>query len=238
MTAAKHLTVFLWLLIAIHGFSQQQILPVALTSRLESVRMCPGNERHFAELYLQTTHLSDLYIESLPAEGRSLMKRLEERFAIYFFRAIDSNNRCGDVPGEWKNYFNGNYSPLQLKLMGANAHINGDIWRALSENFSPEEIRELSPFYKRYDQSIKNIFDDLFKKGIRSHKRLHDLHVVTLGLDKVYGRMLLKKWRNRQLRLAILKLGNKQKFNALKKRIDKKRTRIDKMIIRRLHVKE
>ena len=190
--------------------------------------------RVFAQLYLQTTQSA----ESLSDQGQFLMKRLEERFAMYFFRAIDSNNNGAEVPDEWKNYFNGKHSPLQLKLMGANAHINRDIWRVLTDNFSLAEIRQLTPFYKNYGRHIREVYDELFEQGIRSDKRLHDLHLVALGMDKVYGRMMLRRWRNRQLKLAILKFQDEDKFNTLRKKIDKKRIRIDKMIIRRLPVNE
>lgn len=237
MIPGKRLTLSLWLLIAISCFSQQQVLPLELVTKLDSVRMCTGKEKHFGELYLQTTHLAEKYIETLPDNDRQLMKKLEESFAIYFFRAIDSSNKNAEVSEEWRNYFNGNYSPLQLRLMGANAHINGDIWQALAYNFSVEEIRRLKPFYKNYDRSIRKIYEGLFESGIRTDKRLHDLHVLTLGLDKVYGRMMLQKWRNRQMRLAILKFEDQDKFVTLKKKVDRKRNNIDNMIIRRLHVK-
>jgi hypothetical protein len=141
------------------------------------------------------------------------------------------------VPEVWKNYFGGKYSPLQLKLIGANAHINGDIWQALTDNFSLNEIKQVKPFYKKYNGPISKAFDELYKTT-GADTQLHDLHIITLGFDKVYGRMMLKKWRYRQLRLAILKFENPHRFNSLKKRIDKKRNRIDKMIIRRLDVKE
>jgi hypothetical protein len=238
MAIFKPLTVVLWLLIVMPCISQQQMLSVALTARLDSVRMGNGNERHFGELYLRTTILVEEYIETLPDQGKQLIRKLEERFASYFFNAIDANNSGDKIPEVWKNYFSGNYSPLQLKLMGANAHINGDIWKALSDNFSLEEIKQVKPFYKKYNRSITKAFDELFIKAIRSDKRLHDLHIITLGLDKVYGRIMLKKWRKRQLKLAILKFENPERFNSLKKTVDKKRNRIDKMIICRLNVNE
>ena len=235
--SSKNLTILLWLFISINAFSQK-ILPIALAAKLDSITMCPGKEKHFSELYLLTTRLVDSYVESLPVKSKNLMKRMEESFAVYFFNAIESHNSGTQIPGIWENYFNGDHSPLQLKLMGANAHINGDIWQALTNNFSLEEIKQLKPFYKNYNKSIRKVFDDLFMSAIRSDKRLHDLHLLTLGLDKVYGRMMLKRWRNRQLRLAILKFENPGRFDKKKKSIDKKRNKIDRMIIHRLHVNE
>jgi hypothetical protein len=96
--------------------------------------------------------------------------------------------------------------------MGANAHINGDIWQAMTNSFSLEEIRSLKLFYKNYNRSIGKIFDDLFESAIESDKRLRNLHSIMLGLDKVYGKMMLHKWRNRQLKLAIFKFSEPAKF--------------------------
>jgi hypothetical protein len=238
MIFRKQLTASLWLLIALPGFSQQELLSAAVTTKLDSVTMCPGRERHFGELYLQATYLTDAYIETLPEQGKLLMKRLEESFVTYFFRAINANNSGIEIPDEWKNYFTGDYSPLQLKLIGANAHINGDIWQALTENFSIEEIRQVTPYYRKFNKYIRRSFDRLFQSGRMSDKRLRHLHLITLGADKLYGKMMLKKWRNRQLRLAILKFEHPNRFAVMKKRIDKKRHRIDRMIIRRLQVNE
>jgi len=141
------------ILISAKGFSQQQLLSADITARLDNIRMSAGNESHFGELYLKTTISADTYIETLPEQGRILMKRLEQNFAQYFFRAIDASYNGSPVPNEWKNYFNGkDLSVLQLKLMGANAHINGDIWQAMTRSFSFEEIKLLKPFYKNYNR--------------------------------------------------------------------------------------
>lgn len=122
--------------------------------------------------------------------------------------------------------------------MGATTHINGDIWQALVSNFSLAGIKQLTPIYKNYNPSITKVYDELFEQGIIADKRLHDLHLVRLGLDKLYGKMMLRKWRNRQLRLALLKFRNEERFRLIKRRIDKKRNRIDQMIILRLRVNE
>ena len=101
MIRGKQLTVFLWLLISVPAFSQQ-ILSAGLTARLDSIAICSGKERHFGELYLQTTRLVDTYIETLPGDGRMLMKKLEESFAIYFFKAVEANNSDEEIPVVWK----------------------------------------------------------------------------------------------------------------------------------------
>ena len=215
------------------GFSQQYLISSTLVARLDSVTASAGIASHFAELYLQTTIAADLYIQTLPPAEGQLMKRLEQNFAEYFFRAIAASNTGNEIPGEWKNYFSGtDLSPLQLKLMGANAHINGDIWQALTSSFSLAAIKRLQLFYKSYNKTINKVYNDLFESAIESDKRLQNLHSITFGFDKVYGKMLVQKWRNRQLKLALLNFEHQRKFERLKKRVDSKRERIDKMIMR------
>lgn len=233
------ITLLLFQLIAVKIFSQEQLFSIALTAKLQSVSMSAGKESHFGELYLQTTIAGDVYIQSLPANGQQLMKRMEQNFAGYFFRAIEARYNETMIPAEWQNYFNGKeLTALQLKLLGANAHINGDIWQAMRSSFSLAELKEIKPFYKNYNDPVTKVFDNLFENGIESDKRLRNLHLITFGLDKVCGRMMLHKWRNRQWKLAILSFENPGRFKRLKKRIDKKRNKIDQLIINRLRTAE
>ena len=119
--------------------------------------------------------------------------------------------------------------------MGANAHINGDIWQALTNSFSRDELVTLKPFYKDYNKKLYQIFDELFDAGLACDRRLRNLHAITFGFDKVYGKILLHKWRNRQLKLAIYSFNNTRKFKKMKKRVEHKMQRIDSMITRKLH---
>jgi len=231
--------VLIFLFIATKDFSQSALLSTSLITKLDSVRTSGDRTCYFGELYLTATLDADKYISSLEAPMQQLMKRLEENFAFYFFRAVEANDNGIDIPDEWKNYFNSrnDLSPLQLKLIGANAHINGDIWQAMVSGFTLGEIKKMKPVYKEYSRSLKKVFTDLFETATRSNKRLRDLHIVTLGLDKIYGKMMLRKWRNRQLRLAIYNFRDPERFRELKKRIDSKRKKIDRMIIKKLQVR-
>jgi len=237
MGLIKSLVTFLIFVVATDCSSQPQMIFSSLTSKLDSITTENGKEKHFGQLYLQTTILVEDYIEGLPEKGRVLMKRLEERFAVYFFDAINASNNEKEIPGVWRTYFNGDHSPLQLKLIGANAHINGDLWQALTNNFSLTELYELKPFYKKYGLTLCKEFDELFELGRRSDNRLRNLHFISLGLDRFYGKLMLKRWRNRQIRLAILKYEKPITFTSRKNRIDKKRQRIDKMITYYLNAK-
>ena len=89
---------------SLKGFSQQYLISSTLVARLDSVTASANIASHFAELYLQTTIAADLYIQTLPPEEGQLMKKLEQNFAEYFFRAIVASNTGNEIPGEWKNY--------------------------------------------------------------------------------------------------------------------------------------
>jgi hypothetical protein len=229
----RYIKVLAFFLIASKTFSQTTLLSTGLIVKLDSVRGGTDKASHFGDLYFKATIDVDNYIQSLPQEMQLLMKKLEDNFAAYFFLAADANNNGYTVPGVWKNYFNDKQlSSLQLKLMGANAHINGDIWQAIRSSFTLEEIQKLKPVYKNYGRSLNKVFDDLFQTGIRSNKKLHRLHLITFGFDKVYGKVVLHKWRKRQLKLAIFNFSDPNKFSRLKKRTDRKREKIDRMIIK------
>src|SRR4026209_2834572 len=159
--------------ISFKSFSQQYLASSALIARLDSITMSGSKASHFAELYLQTTITADEYIRTLSPEAGQMMKKLEQVFAEFFFHAINASNTGNKMPGEWENYFSGNkLSLLQLKLMGANAHINGDIWQALTSSFSFEEIKKLEPVYKKYSNTINKVFTGLFESAIKADKRL------------------------------------------------------------------
>jgi len=204
--------------------------------KLDSInRMC-GDEKYFAGLYYHTTILAEEYIKSLQITEQPMMKKLEQGFAGYFISAVEANYLGENIPAVWKNYLSGlSLSPVQLQLPGANAHINGDIWQAMHSAFSAEELKMMKPVYRRYNQSLDQIFSGLYSEIYASEKKLRLLHKLSFGLDKYYGRWMLHHWRNRQLNLAISSFENEKKINRLYQRTTNKKNEMDRLIIRRLH---
>ena len=67
---------------------------------------------------------------------------LLERFAEYYFAALDAYEREQTIPVVWKLAFNAAQRPmshvLQDLILGVNAHINYDLAFALADMLTPE----------------------------------------------------------------------------------------------------
>lgn len=203
--------------------------------KLDSLKNGTGVESHFAGLYRQVTYAADHYIETLNGEPKQLMRRLQAEFAGYFLQAVALCKEENKTPAPWQNYFSSTASqPLQYVLMGANGHINGDSWQVLTTVFSPGELQVLKPYYRSCTRALAVVFDSLYDDAVIRNRRIRAIHSLSWGMGKWYGRHLLKKWRNRQWRLAEFYFTNPEKFTHLKKRIDKKMRHTDAMILKKL----
>lgn len=206
-----------------------------MISQLESLSRSPSVEKNFAQLYLETTLAIETYNRSLDSKDRMLMNRMIVGFADYFFKAVKASKETGQIPSGWKIYFTSDkLSPIQLKLIGANSHINGDIWQTLTTCFTLAEIKQIKPHYQAYNKILSSIYLSLYKEAISKCRKLKSLHTISLGLEKRYGKKMLGRWRKRQFKIAVFYFNNPGKFLRLKKRVKSKMKRIDRMIINKL----
>lgn len=216
------------------GFSQSDT-EMELMRKLDSLQSSPGVPKYFAGLYFTTTQKAIGFFKDKPAETKNFIERLETSFAGFFFRSVDSFTQYKMVPVEWKDYFtDSSLSPLQYKLLGINAHINGDIWQALVSAFSLEEIEKGKEGYFDFQKGLVKQYREFYNESLRSSVKVRLLHDATAGFDKLYGKLMLKRWRERQIKLALLFYTDKQKFNEALGKLHKKMDRIDRMIIRNL----
>src|SRR5689334_674071 len=122
------------LLLLLHSaiFSQGN-REIKVLQKLDSIKNSDCISRHFADIYLATTKQAIGFFKDSPDATKNFIERLETSFSGYFFRSVDSFAQKKMIPEEWKDYFkDSSLSPLQYKLLGINAHINGDIWQALT----------------------------------------------------------------------------------------------------------
>ncbi|MEI9810137.1 MAG: DUF5995 family protein [Bacteroidota bacterium] len=165
-----------WLFIALFFSSvinAQDTEPViALLKRLDSVRNSSSISRHFAEIYFQTTVNAVHFFSAADIKVQHLMERMETGFAGYFFRSANAYADNQVVPGEWKAYYKDKNAPsLQYILFGINAHINGDIWQALTNEFSQKELDELkTPYFLYYKQLLKE-YRRVYESALASNGR-------------------------------------------------------------------
>lgn len=202
-----------------------------LLKQLDSVSHSSSISKYFAGLYYHTTLNAKDFFASSDGMTRDFMQRLEVRFGNYFFDAVNSYESGKSVSSVWATYYaDSSLSELQYLLLGINAHINGDIWKALTTEFSLKEIETNKQEYFRYYEGLKKIYTDVYHTALDSEKKFRLLHQLSFGLDKWYGRMMLHRWRKRQMRLAILFFTNPKKFEKKNKRLQKKMGRINGMI--------
>ena len=205
--------------------SQVSDAEISLLHKLDSIKNSASISRHFAGLYFTTTSEAVDFFLNKEESVREFMQRLETRFAAYFFRSADAFTRGTVIPSEWKAYFSGSaFSSLQYQLLGINAHINGDIWQALTTEFSFQEILENKKYYFDFQKGLAREYRNFYISSVNSNATTRMLHGVSLGLDRLYGKIMLAKWRKRQMQLAILYYTDKdrllKKLGKLKRKMD------------------
>ena len=208
---------------------------IPLLQKLDSIQRSQSVARHFAELYYSTTVKATDFFLNRSKKENDFIERFERRFADFFFRSADAHMQHIPIPREWKAYFTDTaLSPLQYKLLGINAHINGDIWKVLTDEFSFGEIKENRDSYFSFQKRLKDQYREFYALSRQSSAKIRLLHATTAGLDKLYGKMMLTRWRKRQLQLALLYYNNRQRFESRLMKLYKKMDHIDRLILRHL----
>ena len=206
-----------------------------LLLKLNSISQSPSISKHFARLYYNTTVIADNFFARSEEAFRSFMQRLENRFGNYFFEAAQSYITGKNIPEVWSAYFSdSSFSEIQYFLLGANAHINGDIWKALTTEFSLQEIRDNEEEYFSFYKGLKKNYSDVYYVAITSAKKAGLLHQISLGFDKMYGKIMLKRWRKRQIHLAILYFTNEARFRRKLNKLKTKMDHLNRMILKNL----
>lgn len=216
----------------VSAWAQVSDAELTILKKLDSARNNSSVAKYFADLYFNTTVRAISFFSHREAQQKNLIVRFETRFADYFFKAAEAYHRHDTVPGEWETYFaDSTFSPLQYKLFGINAHINGDIWKALTAEFSNEELKKMKKSYVWFQHSLIRQFMEFFRESYQSSARIRQLHFITAGLEKEYGKMLLKSWRRRQYRLAFLFYSAQKQFAVKLNRLNRKMNHINHLIL-------
>ncbi|MBK5271642.1 MAG: hypothetical protein JJE22_11585 [Bacteroidia bacterium] len=130
-----------------------------LLQKLDSVNKSTSVASYFASLYLATTQNAIHFFSKYKQPVQQSFQRFENRFADYFFSSAEACYQKEEIPFEWNDYYsNASLSPLQYQLLGINAHINGDIWKALTTEITLQEIRQIKKNYKRFNKGLNEIY--------------------------------------------------------------------------------
>lgn len=125
-----------------------------------------------------------------------------------------------------------NISQLQYKLLGINAHINGDVRKALIAEFSPAELKIYKASFLAFNRKLKQQYFNLYYQAVNEKIRFKVLDHLTFGMAKWYGSQLLLKWRKGQMRIANLYFINQDSYLRKEKSLSKKKLRLDKAILK------
>ncbi|MEI2737471.1 MAG: DUF5995 family protein [Chitinophagaceae bacterium] len=225
----------LFFLIPLLVFSQFNDTTIGLLRKLDSIRNSATVSRHFAGLYFNVTTGAMDYFSKEDKTVQHFMQRLENRFADYFFNAAAAYNSGAGMPVAWKNYYTDtSLTQVQYFLLGANAHINGDIWQALTSEFSLQELNQYKRFYYRYNKKLKEEILSIYDEAFNTVPKVRLLHAVSAGLDKQYGKLMLVRWRKRQMKISMLWFTDRDRFQIKLTSIRKKMAKLDKLVLQNL----
>jgi cell division protein FtsB len=230
----KKLLLILLLLFAVKAYSQP-VDSFKEIKAVDSIAQTKSTASIFAALYIKTMLEIEEQLKQMDTVTIRQIRKLEINFAEYFLKACREFYNSSKTGETWNAYFTiTNLSTVQLKLLGINAHINGDLWQALKDSFSETEIKGISKTVFLFHQSLLYIYKEVYREAVAENRKIKTLHILSLGLSQKYGKHLLSKWRKRQLKLASLYYFNQERFDTKKSRTEKKKIRIDNMITRRL----
>ncbi len=214
--------------------AQEKDPGIRLALQLDSIAASAAPSSHFAKLYTETVLISLQHYQYAGAREKEFIQRFEQTFAGYFFRAAASR---GKGPGSepWQLYFSDrSLSPLQYQLLGINAHINADLSATLATVFTVEELQTHKKTFIRFQKGLKTQFKQFYRENIQATRLTRTLDKLTLGLARTYGSVMMASWRKRQFRLAIWKSTHPEKEAWLKRKTDRRKERIDRLILRHL----
>lgn len=189
---------------------------------------------YFCKVYNKSMQNITSQIQYMNSGTRAFIQKFEIGFAGYFLIPYYANTNGDALIGSvWKCYYsNGNAKQWQYVLLGVNAHINGDFWHVLVDNFSEREIR----FYKKdilaTQPSIVKVYDDVFDTIKSQSSYLRFINFLTFGSVKKFGERTFFKWRKRAVNLAIMYYHDPEKFKRRLAIVNRKKENIDRQILR------
>ncbi len=186
---------------------------------------------HFARLYYPNYIISN-YANQQPLHIKEFIFAIEASFYHLFFAAHHNYISKNTQSPIWKSYYSTpNLNELQYQFLGINAHINGDMWVAITSNFTYDSIKANAHYLFNFQKQYSHYFDSIYALSYR-YKKVRYLHHLTLGLDKYYGRKMIYRWRKRQVKLAMLWYSNNPKCLRKVKRVQRKMNRLNRFAIK------
>ena len=202
--------------------------------KIDSISRSTSLGHPFCDVYSGSMGFITNQIQDKDPEAGLFIKKFTISFAGYFLRPLEEYEN-GVLPSysAWANYFDHpGAQNWQLVLTGVNTHINADMWRALVDNFSEKQIRKHKKLFLSTQKSVGKVYRPFYDSILAHNRYLRFMHSFTKGLPLLVGERVLYKWRQRQVRLAILYYHDKNKFHSVQEKVQRKKLKNDALILR------
>ncbi|GAB2805637.1 DUF5995 family protein [Ferruginibacter profundus] len=199
-----------------------------LLDTLQEIAGSNTPSKHFARLYYKAIESTNGYTITKPDSVKQFIFGFESVFAPAFFRSY--RNYLTHQPQEfsWQHYYaDTGLNELQYQFMGMNAHINGDMWRALKDKYGYDTLKKYRQPLLQFQKTLNSFFDSIYTATVK-YKKVKRLHLFTLGADKIMGRQMIFTWRRRQVQMALLFYSNPAKCKRKLRRVKKRMQHYDK----------
>ena len=201
--------------------------------QLDSIGNSQSISKHFGRLYYVFLSMVEEQLSGLDTPAQKMVRNFEKVFAGFYIDACNAHEANKEIAvGEWQAYYSRtDLSPIQYKLLGTNAHLNGALWQAFTLSFSQAEMEALKKEFVFFKRSLNRTYVLVYKEAVRDSKTANTIRNRSFGLSRLAGDFYLYKWRKRQMKLARLYWNDSPKFEALLKKVDLKKQKIDRLII-------
>lgn len=208
--------------------------------QLDSIASSPGIGRHFGKLYGDFLRLIEKRLEKADTATTRLLRHFESVFAQFYIDAANEHRNHKPISHpSWKKYFeDSSLSAAQYYLLGANAHLNGQLSEAIFHSYTSPEWKNLKHGYKLFNKCLNKTYRHVYLQTLYEHSRARTLHLISFGIDKLAGNYFLYKWRKRQMRVTEYRFEESKKHEKLFEKIQRKKAAVDRLIIIQLQEKE
>jgi hypothetical protein len=201
--------------------------------QLDSIGRSPSFTRHFGGLYFQFLQLVESRLNDTDTVTQRLVRHFEMVFADFYIDACKAyrDQKQISLPA-WRTYFSDStLQPVQYKLLGTNAHLNGGLAEAIYNSYTPGEWKQLKKKYVLFNKCLNTTFKNLYHEAVNTNRPANLLHELSFGLSKTAGRYYLYKWRKRQMRVTEYSFLQSDRYSKLLDKINRKKDKIDRLVI-------
>ncbi len=216
------------------NFSSPENPSFKFIRQIDSISKTKSKAQPFAFVYIKSMENISRQMQTMDSSIQNFVIRFEAAFADYFLDAcIDFEKETLSQQSYWHCFFNAQQIPWWKRvLLGVNVHVNADIWQALVRKFSLEELKKFRKPFLSLQPSVAKVHSAVFDTVLAHSGYLRFINFITFQQDRKLGELILYRWRNRNINLAILYFEQPGKFNKKWKRVQRKKKKIDRIILR------